>query len=294
MDKRLIISASRRMDLPAFQLPAFLRWCRRGWIPVPNPIGGQISRVDLRSEALLGVVFWTRRPGALLQALPELDALFGRRRILVQVSLLGYPRELEVNAPPMQETRDDLLRLADELGPEAVRWRFDPLLLSRLTPVEFLLNRFAELAKELRGHQHYVYLSWLDRYRKIEARLPRDGEGNSLVFTPAHEMRAALAAELVQIALENELQPLACCEEELLQTPGIRRAACIDATFFEEANTLLPGAIASAPTRPGCGCARARDIGIYNQCAHGCVYCYASKAGITTVCRDPWAHYAIP
>ena len=27
--------------------------------------------------------------------------------------------------------------------------------------------------------------------------------------------------------------------------------------------------------RPGCDCAASRDIGAYDTCPHGCVYCYA-------------------
>ena len=291
MPDRIIISASRRMDLPAFQMEAFLRWCQRGWIPVPNPFSGKVSRVNLRGDRLLGVVFWTRCPGVIRKHLSTLEAHFGKGRMQVLVSLTGYPRELEAQSPPLMESIQELLALSERLGPEAVRWRFDPLVISALTPPEYLLERFHWLADKLHNTQRYVCISWLDRYKKLEAHLPRDEFGRKLVGNPTAKTRRWLAEELLLVARKYKLQLQACCEEELLDVPGIQRAHCIDASFFEAANGLLPGSLRTSPTRPGCGCAAARDIGIYKQCAHGCIYCYAGGGRACPVDTDPWSVY---
>ncbi len=71
----MIISASRRTDIPAFYAPWFMQRVRAGFCDVPNPFNRhQISRISLRPEEVDAIVFWTRNPRPLLASLDELDA----------------------------------------------------------------------------------------------------------------------------------------------------------------------------------------------------------------------------
>jgi len=72
----MIISASRRTDIPAFYSKWFMNRVREGWCHVPNPFNKkQITLVSLRPEEVEAVVFWTRNPRPLMPYLDELDTL---------------------------------------------------------------------------------------------------------------------------------------------------------------------------------------------------------------------------
>ncbi|MGO9416155.1 MAG: DUF1848 family protein, partial [Syntrophobacteraceae bacterium] len=66
----MIVSASRRTDIPAFYSKWFLNRVRRGWCLVPNPFNrNQVSRVILSPEEVDAFVFWSRNPRPLMKYL---------------------------------------------------------------------------------------------------------------------------------------------------------------------------------------------------------------------------------
>ena len=71
----MIISSSRRTDIPAFYADWFVNRIHAGWCTVPNPFNpSQISRMSLKPEDVDVIVFWTRNPRPLMRHLAELDA----------------------------------------------------------------------------------------------------------------------------------------------------------------------------------------------------------------------------
>ena len=84
---------------------------------------------------------------------------------------------------------------------------------------------------------------------------------------------ARLLAELAAIARDLGLKPTLCAQPELL-SPGLEPARCIDAQRLSDI-AGRPIAARAKGNRPGCLCAESRDIGAYDTCPHGCVYCYA-------------------
>lgn len=68
----MIISASRRTDIPAFYAEWFVRRVRAGYCEVPNPMNPrQVARVSLLPEEVDAIVFWTRSPRAMLPRLAD-------------------------------------------------------------------------------------------------------------------------------------------------------------------------------------------------------------------------------
>ncbi len=70
----MIISASRRTDIPAFYAAWFINRIRAGFCHWSNPYSGQVYRVSLQPADVTALVFWTRNPAPLLPHLDELDA----------------------------------------------------------------------------------------------------------------------------------------------------------------------------------------------------------------------------
>ena len=145
----MIISASRRTDIPAFYAPWFMNRMRAGYCTVPNPFNrSQVSRISLRPEDVDVIVFWTRNPRPLLPALDELDDR--GYRYYFQYTLLDNPRTLDPKSPPVDAAIATFQTLAERIGPARVIWRYDPSVLSSATGADFHLERYARIAAALR------------------------------------------------------------------------------------------------------------------------------------------------
>ncbi len=248
---------------------------RAGWCEVRNPFGGGWRRVDLRPEAVLAVVLWTRDPRPLL---PHLDELQDRGyRCVFQVTLNAYPPLFEPGAPPMEAVRDALAQIAGRSGPDAVVWRYDPVILTPLTPPDHHRARAGEIAAALAGLTDTCVTSFVDLYRKtlrnLEPALESAGTG---LLPPDPERDAGLVEDLAGVVAEHGIGLQLCCEPDLLG--GAAGAArCVDDA---RVSRVLgePVSLAARPTRAGCGCRASVDIGAYDTCARGCVYCYANRS----------------
>ncbi|WP_305042818.1 DUF1848 domain-containing protein [Geoalkalibacter sp.] len=277
-----IISASRRTDIPAFYTPWLLNRLDAGFVLVPNPFNPrQIRRVNLRPEAVACLVLWTKDPRPLLSHVADLD----RRGYpsLFHVTLTGLPSVLEPRVPPAADILAAVDSLARLIGPRRLIWRFDPIILSRLTPPERILATFGELADALRGRVSHCVISFARFYRQVQGRLKGALSGAELdFFDPARHdpdlalaRLAPLAAALAREGARRGLEVRSCAEPLDFSPCGIRPAACIDAELIGELRGLRLSARKDAGQRGACRCARSIDIGIYGTCRHGCLYCYA-------------------
>lgn len=276
-----IISASRRSDIPAFFPDWFMTRVREGWFERVNPYNPrQRSRVSLAPEAVTAIVFWSKNPRPLLSHLDELE----RRgyRFYVQYTLNPYDGRFEPGLPTLAERLDTFHALAALLGPERVIWRYDPIILSSVTPVSWHLEQAGVLADLLREKTRRLTISFLDRYGSVERRLAllARNKGISCRDLAAPENRGALeelAAGLGRIGGAHGLEVMTCCEEMDLERFGIGHGSCIDGELIR----ALVGGKGTFPRdrnqRPCCRCAASVDLGWYGSCGYGCVYCYARR-----------------
>ncbi len=271
---RPILSVSRRTDIPAFYSRWFMQALREGRCRYPNPVSGKAVEVSLEGREWAGIVFWTRNPKPLLPHLDEIDRAF-QGRVNWQVSLTGMPKLLEENKPPEVLVLSSLEALGRRYGRRAVVWRFDPILLTTMTDPEWVRRRFAELAPRIAESCETCVTSFADDYRKALRNLDsleRRSELRRLPMTDS--LQRELLADLRDTAAKAGLSLELCCEDHLLDVPGIQKARCLD---YGRLGVPEAAGRSSQPTRAECACHASRDIGSYDSCAHGCLYCYATQ-----------------
>jgi hypothetical protein len=267
----VIVSASYRTDIPAFYAEWLMRRLRAGYCRVANPYGGGTYEVALTPEAVDGFVFWTRNMRPLMADLDEI------RRVapfVVQFTLTGYPRALESSVIAVPEAVAQLGELRRRFGPRAAVWRYDPIVYAAGMDAAAHQAGFAELARALAGSVDEVVLSVMTPYKKTRRNLDRAGRRHGFAWhDPPPDEKQVLLARLAGIAAEHGLAPTLCSQPELL-VPGLGEARCVDAERLSDV-AQRPIAARENGNRPGCRCAQSRDIGAYDSCPHGCVYCYA-------------------
>ena len=151
----MIISASRRTDIPAFYAEWMARRLKEGYCTVANPYNrNQVTRISLTPEDVDAIAFWTRNPRPLMLYLDELDSR--GYRYYFQFTILGYPREVDPKSPSAETAVEAFCDLAERLGPRRVIWRYDPILFTGMTSPAFHQENFQRLAESLRGHTRRV------------------------------------------------------------------------------------------------------------------------------------------
>jgi hypothetical protein len=270
-----IISCSRRTDIPAFYTPWLMNRLRAGYCHTLNPFGGQVYRVPLTPENVIALAFWTRNPGPMARYLDELEAR--GYAFYFNVTMTGYPSAFEPHSPALPAALRTFQEFARRLSPVQMRWRYDPIVISSATPVDYHLRHFDEIARELAGCTNHCTFSFVQFYGKTTRNLGEAARKNGVSLSrPGLEEQQALASQLAGIARTHGMTFNACCSEDLL-VEGVTKSRCIDPALIQQ---LAPGraeGLKSKPTRPSCGCVASVDVGIYDTCLFECAYCYATS-----------------
>lgn len=267
-----IISASRRTDIPAFYMPWFMNRLRAGSVSYPNPFGGQIHTVSLRPEDVHSIVFWSKFYGPFLGHIDELES--SGYRFYAHYTITGAPRQLEPHVPGWEHATAVFRDLAARTSPRHVQWRFDPIVMTDTLDAAFYADRFRRIAAVLAGSTTRCYFSFATSYAKVTRRLEKNGVR---FVDPPLEVKHALVETLATIADDHGIALYACCQDALLNG-RVHKAHCVDGDLLA---TLFPDRLLSAgprPTRDQCGCVASRDVGMYDTCPYGCVYCYANAS----------------
>ena len=284
----VIISASRSTDIPAFHLEWFFKRLERGYCAWVNPFNQRPSYVSFQNTRC--IVFWSKNPEYLIGRLSELKS----RGIncYIQFTLNDYMEEgFEPNVPPIARRIETFKRLVEILGKGAVIWRYDPVILTDKLDIDEHIRRILRIGNELKGYCEKLVFSYADisGYKKVQYNLAH----NNIRYNDfSQEKMIAFAEKLCQANKVLGFEVATCGEHIILEEYGIKKNHCIDpllmARLFKEDEKLLSwlgysemfGAPETFPKdsgqRAACGCILSKDIGSYNTCGHGCVYCYAN------------------
>ena len=274
----MIISASRRTDIPAFYAEWFINRVKAGYCLVPNPHNRkQISRISLAPNNTSVIVLWTRNPGPMLPYLGELDD----RGIhyCFQFTVMNNPREIDPHTPSLHASLEAFRRLVDHVGPHRVIWRYDPIVFTETTHCEFHIEAFADIADQLEYLTHRCVISIVDAYRKTKSRM------TSLSKIPGFKVEGyqpaiheTMLQKMQDIAYARGMELTSCAEELDLSHLGINPGKCIDDDYIQKVFDIDVTHKKDKGQRDACGCVASRDIGVYDTCILGCKYCYATSS----------------
>ena len=268
----MIISASRRTDIPAFYSKWFMNRIREGYLLNKNPFNpNQIKRIPLNAYQVDAIIFWTRNAKPLIKYLDELDEK--EFNYYFQYTITGYPRELEKHTPNPYKAIETFNELSDKIGKDKVIWRYDPIIFTKYTQFDEHIRLFDKISKSLENKTSKVVISFADPYRKITKKL------DLIEYKDILEEKNKLY-ELVKImsdiAKSRNMIIETCSEEIDLSYCNINHGKCIDNNLIESLFNINLNAKKDKNQRKECGCVQSVDIGVYNTCSHGCTYCYAT------------------
>jgi DNA repair photolyase len=252
---------------------------REGWCQVPNPLNyKQLATVSLKPDDVDVIVFWTKNPEPILKHLTELDQR--GFRYYFQFTLNDYPHILEPRIPNIRARLGTFKLLATKVGPEKVVWRYDPIIISNKTPVDFHLEKFSRIADSLKRYTKRVMVSLVDYYEKTDRRLS-SLEQKRYRFDRAFSNSSKsldLLRKLADVAKNNNIEILSCAEANDYSEVGVCPGSCIDDGLINQIWSINLKGQKDAFQRAACHCIASKDIGVNDTCLHGCLYCYSTRS----------------
>lgn len=274
----MILSASRRTDIPCYYSDWFYNRMKEGIVYVRNPINThQVSEIRISPEVVDCIVFWTKNPAPMLLRLDELKDY----PYYFQFTLTAYGSDIETGVPDKKDIVIPTFQtLSKKIGAKRVVWRYDPILFNDKYSPAYHLEAFAQIAGALRGYTNKCVISFVDRYAKNKKAL------DSLKVYDMEEVQlAAFARRLSDIARRNGMEMGSCAEKIDLESCGIRHNCCIDEKFIASIIGCQLNVGKDRNQRTECGCVESIDIGVYDSCQNGCVYCYANHGQEAVACN---------
>ncbi len=282
-NKNIIISASRRTDIPAFYMPWFMDCVEKKRFIIKNPYSGKLSTILFTPENIDAVFFWSKNYNIFIknhygEKLRELGfELFFHYTINSDNKIL----EPGIRENIIQRC-NNLEKLAEIFGQERIFLRFDP--------VVFYLNKKNELKNNLDDFEYIIkraadckirkiIISFTDSYKKILKRQ----EKASIRFVNVEQPKKILVLKKMKKLVEKyNIKIQLCCETIENIKDFAEKKPCISSIYL---NKILEKKLLHKKDnsqRSDCLCSKSRDIGSYEKqpCFHNCLYCYANPREI--------------
>ncbi|MDC7223590.1 MAG: DUF1848 domain-containing protein [Spirochaetales bacterium] len=263
----MIINSGNRTDIPAFYSDWFYNRIEAGVVYVRNPyFRRQITSYRLCPSLVDCLAFCTKNPRPMLSRLDRLD----RFRQFWFVTLTPYGADVEPGVPSGEEVIESFRELSVRVGSKRVQWRYDPILLTEKYHREFHLDAFDKLAAALEGYTDTCVISFIDLYEKTKRNFPGIRE-------VGWEDQVFLAKEMAARGKRYGMRIVGCAESRELGRFGVDTGGCMTKEVLERALELDLHPRGHRQKRESCPCLLGIDVGEYNSCGHGCLYCYANQ-----------------
>ncbi|MCM1086596.1 MAG: DUF1848 domain-containing protein [Muribaculaceae bacterium] len=262
----MILNTGSRTDIPAFYSDWFYNRIKEGYVLTRNPYyPTQISKYLLTPEVIDVMVFCTKNPSPMLDRISLLSAF----DTFWFVTITPYGKDIEPYVPPKEQVLAAFKQLSSLIGKHRVSWRYDPILITDKYSVDYHIGQFHRMAELLAGYTEQCVISFIDLYEKTK----RNFQGVRSVTKKEQE---TLVAAFSKTAGECGLQIHLCCENSSLVRDNVDADGCMSKTVLEKALGWKLDVPQKKAARKECACLLGADIGAYNTCAHGCLYCYAN------------------
>ena len=264
----MIINTGMRTDIPAFYSDWFLRRIQEKYVLVRNPYyPQQITRYRLTPDVVDCLAFCTKNP---LPMLGKLDFLRGFHQFWF-VTITPYGKEIEPRVPDKGKVLQAFRVLSKTVGKQCVSWRYDPIFLSERYSLSFHIEMFEKMCAYLGGYVEQCIISFIDLYAKTKRNFPG-------VRPVRREERMRIGQAFAEIGARYQIRIRSCCEGTELAPLGVDVSGCMTKEILEHAIGMeLQIPSGKKGQRETCSCILGSDIGEYNTCGHGCIYCYANE-----------------
>ncbi|NLC44575.1 MAG: DUF1848 domain-containing protein [Clostridiales bacterium] len=269
----MILSVSRRTDIPAYYSEWFVNRLQSGFVLTRNPMNhAQISKIELSPDIVECIVFWTKDPLNMLDKLDFIDEL--GYKYYFQFTLTPYDRSVEMRLRDKEEIINTFCDLSEKIGKDRVLWRYDPIILNDKFDFAYHKEQFSKLSSMLAGYTRQCTISFVDLYPKLKTNILREIREDEMI---------EVGKMFSSIANDFNIIVKACSENSILHKCGIEQANCIDKYLLESICGCSLDIKRDKNQRDSCGCYESIDIGSYNTCKNGCVYCYANYSDISVI-----------
>lgn len=267
---KMILSVSRKTDIPALYSKWFLNRLDEGFVLVPsqkNPF--HLTKIFLSPKTVDIIVFWTKNPLPLMGNLSKIDKM--GYKYYFQFTLTPYDKKIEPGVPSKTKIIETFIALSKQIGKEKVIWRYDPIIITEKYDLQYHKSMFDLLCTSLSSYTNKCVISFLDVSKVTN---------KSLILRTKDFMKPeqllTLSKELSIIAKKHNLILESCSERIDLQKYDIKKGACIDKSLIEKILNEKIIVDKDRSQKKECSCVSSIDIGTYNTCTYDCKYCYAN------------------
>lgn len=262
----MIISASRRTDIPSYYSDWFIQRLKEGYVLTRNPMNfSQVSYISLAKDVVDCIVFWTKDAGNMIDKLQCIDEL--GYKYCFQYTITPYDSDMECNLRDKQEIIKNFQFLSSKLGKNCMVWRYDPIIINDKYTVQYHIKAFEKMCEELSFYANRVIISFVDLYGKNRSNGIREVDEDTI---------KVLSKEFGRIAQNKHILIQTCCEQYDLSEYGIQKGGCVDINMIEKVCGYKLKIAVDKGQRKNCQCIESIDIGAYNTCLNDCIYCYAN------------------